>query len=196
MSDELVRRMTAGERREQILHVALSVFAAGGYIGTTTDQVARAAGVSQPYVVRLFGGKQQLFAEVYVRASNRVVEALAAVEPGPDATREMGEAYVGLLADRDLLLLLLHGFASGSEPEIGRLARHTLSEAFRLYRERTGEGENEARVFVAHGMLINVLLAVGAPEHAGEDAALDALTVCTFGSGLPAALAGAAGVAR
>ena len=196
MSDELVRRMTAGERREQILHVALRVFAAGGYIGTTTDQVARAAGVSQPYVVRLFGGKQQLFAEVYARASQRVVEALAAVGPGPDAKREMGEAYVGLLADRDLLLLLLHGFASGSEPEIGRLARHTLSEAFRLYRERTGQDEDEARVFVAHGMLINVMLAVGAPEHAGEDAALDALTLCTFGSGLPAALAGAAGLAR
>ncbi|RYV52520.1 TetR/AcrR family transcriptional regulator [Pengzhenrongella frigida] len=183
--------MTAGERREQILRAALTVFAAGGYSGTTTDQVARAARVSQPYVVRLFGGKQQLFAEVYERASRRVLEALAAVAPGPEATREMGEAYVGLLADRDLLLLLLHGFAAGSEPEIGRLARHTLGESYRLYRERTGEGEDEARVFVAHGMLINVMLAVGAPEHAGEDLALDALTVCTFGSGLPVALAGA-----
>lgn len=191
-----MRRMTASERREQILRVALGVFAAGGYIGTTTDQVARAAGVSQPYVVRLFGGKQQLFAEVYTRTSDRVIETLASVAPGPDAKHEMGEAYVGLLADRDLLLLLLHGFASGSDPEIGRLARHTLGEVFRLYRERTGEGEDEARVFVAHGMLINVMLAVGAPEHAGEDAALDALTVCTFGAGLPAALAGAAGIAR
>ena len=188
--------MTAGERREQILHVALTAFAANGYIGTTTDQVARAAGVSQPYVVRLFGGKQQLFSEVYARASHRVVEVLAAVEPGPEAKHEMGEAYVSLLADRDLLLLLLHGFAAGSEPEIGRLARHTLSEAFRLYRERTGEDEDSARIFVAHGMLINVLLAVGAPEHGGEDPALDALTLCTFGSGLAAALAGAGAEAR
>jgi hypothetical protein len=108
----------------------------------------------------------------------------------------MGEAYVSLLADRDLLLLLLHGFAAGSEPEIGRLARHTLSEAFRLYRDRTGEDEDSARIFVAHGMLINVLLAVGAPEHGGEDPALDALTLCTFGSGLAAARAGAGAEAR
>ncbi len=179
--------MTASERREQILHAALTVFADGGYAGTTTDQVAREAGVSQPYVVRLFGGKQQLFAELYSRASSRVVAALAAVEPGPNAKQEMGEAYIGLLADRNLLLLLMHGFAAGSEPEIGRLARYTLSEAFRLYVERTGEGPDEARVFVAHGMLINVLLAVNATEHLSENAALDALAECTFGSALAAA---------
>lgn len=183
--------MTANERREQILKAALTVFADGGYAGTTTDQVAREAGVSQPYVVRLFGGKKQLFAEVYSRASHRIVAALAAVEPGPDAKQEMGEAYIGLLADRNLLLLLMHGFAAGSEPEIGRLARWTLSEVFRLYLERTGEGPDEARIFVAHGMLINVLLAVNATEHVSESSALDALAVCTFGSALAAAQAGA-----
>ncbi|HEX7537399.1 MAG TPA: TetR/AcrR family transcriptional regulator [Dermatophilaceae bacterium] len=191
MSLEPERRMTANERREQILKAALTVFADGGYAGTTTDQVAREAGVSQPYVVRLFGGKKQLFAEVYSRASRRVIAALDAVVPGPDAKREMGQAYVGLLADRDLLLLLMHGFAAGSEPEIGRLARWTLSEVFRLYLERTGEGPDEARIFVAHGMLINVLLAVNATEHVSESSALDALAVCTFGSALAAAQAGA-----
>ena len=191
MNVELERRMTASERREQILQAALTVFADGGYAGTTTDQVAREAGVSQPYVVRLFGGKQPLFAVVYSRASARVVAALAAVAPGPDAKQEMGEAYIGLLADRNLLLLLMHGFAAGSEPEIGRLARWTLSEAFRLYVERTGEGPDEARIFVAHGMLINVLLAVNATEHLSENPALDALAVCTFGNALAAAKTGA-----
>jgi AcrR family transcriptional regulator len=194
MSVELERRMTANERREQILKAALTVFADGGYAGTTTDQVAREAGVSQPYVVRLFGGKKQLFAEVYSRASHRIVAAIAAVEPGPDAKQEMGEAYIGLLADRNLLLLLMHGFAAGSEPEIGRLARWTLSEVFRLYLERTGEGPDEARVFVAHGMLINVLLTVNATEHLSESPALDALAVCTFGGALAAAQAGAGAV--
>lgn len=183
--------MTADERREQILQAALIVFAEGGYAGTSTDQVARQAGVSQPYVVRLFGGKQQLFAAVYGRASARIVAALAAVEPGPDAKAQMGDAYIGLLADRSLLLLLMHGFAAGSEPEIGRLARWTLGEAFRLYLERTGEGPDEARNFVAHGMLINVLLAVNATEHLSENPALDALASCTFGGALAAVKAGA-----
>jgi len=191
MNVELDRRMTANERREQILKAALIVFAEGGYAGTTTDQIARQAGVSQPYVVRLFGGKRPLFTEVYSRASSLVVAALAAVAPGPDAKQKMGDAYIGLLADRNLLLLLMHGFTAASDPEVGRLARWTLSEVFRLYVERTGEGPDEARIFVAHGMLINVLLAVNATEHAGESPALDALALCTFGGALASVHAGA-----
>src|SRR5659263_777497 len=64
-------RMTGEARREQILSAALPAFAEGGYAGTTTDQVARAAGVSQPYVVRLFGSKKQLFLELYQQVSAR-----------------------------------------------------------------------------------------------------------------------------
>ena len=59
----------------------------------------------------------------------------------------MADSYIGLLADRNLLLLLMHGFTAASEPEIGRLVRWTLSEVFRLYLERTGEGPDEARIF-------------------------------------------------
>src|SRR4051794_17795486 len=169
------RRMSGDARRDQILQAALAVFAQGGYTGTSTDQVARAAGVSQPYVVRLFGSKQELFAQVYAYASQQVLDALSAVPAGPDAKHEMGQAYVRLLGDRDLLLVIMHGFIAGADPKVGHIARSTLAEAFRLHRERTGATEEEARVFVAHGMLINVLMASGAPLHLGEDPDLDAL---------------------
>jgi AcrR family transcriptional regulator len=186
------RRMSGEQRRDQILQAALKVFAAGGYAGTTTDQVARAAGVSQPYVVRLFGSKQELFAQVYAHASRRVLEALAAVPAGPDAAREMGQAYVDLLADRDLLMVTMHGFVAGADPAIGAVARQTLAEAFRLYRDRTGGSETEAREFVGQGMLINVLVATNAADHLGEDPAVDALTLCTMGTALETAAQGAA----
>jgi len=176
--------MSGEQRREQILGVALGVFAEGGYAASTTDQVARAAGVSQPYVVRMFGSKHELFAEVYRRACARVIDALGAVEPGPDAGEQMGQAYVDLLADRDLLLMMMHGFVAGADPEVGVIARRTLAEAYRLFRDRTGAGPEEARVFVAHGMLINVLIASGAPDHIGEDPDVDALTQCTMGDAL------------
>ena len=55
------RRMSSEERREQIVAAAIAVFGARGYEGTTTDDVARTAGVSQPYVVRLFRSKENLF---------------------------------------------------------------------------------------------------------------------------------------
>lgn len=179
------RRMTGEERREQILEAARGVFADGGYDGTTTDQVARAAGVSQPYVIRLFGSKQELFLQLYRQAAARVTDVLAAVPPGPDAGRAMGEAYAGLLTDRDELRLLMHGFMAGTDPQIGAIARHTLAEAFRLFGERTGAPDEVARDFVAQGMLINVLLATDAPRHAGEDRALDVLIACTLGGRLP-----------
>jgi AcrR family transcriptional regulator len=176
--------MSGEERRDQILRAALTVFAHGGYTGTSTDQVARAAGVSQPYVVRLFGSKAELFSQVYAHASQRVLEALASVPADAEAGQAMGQAYVQLVQDRDLLMVLMHGFVAGADPEIGTIARHTLGEAFRLYRERTGGSEEDARVFVAHGMLINVLVATQAPQHVGDDADVDALTLCTMGDKL------------
>jgi AcrR family transcriptional regulator len=180
--------MSGEQRREQILAAALAVFAAGGYDGTTTDQVARAAGVSQPYVVRLFGSKQQLFLELYRSVTDRVLEAMAAVEPGPDAAARVGRAYIALMADRDLLRVLMHGFIAGDE-EIGTLARHTLGEVFRMFRVQVAdeveqgpdedeEADEAARRFVADGMLINVLLAVDAFGHQGDDPGLDALLQC------------------
>jgi AcrR family transcriptional regulator len=184
-------RMSGEQRREQILAAALAVFAAGGYDGTTTDQVARAAGVSQPYVVRLFGSKQQLFLELYRSVTDRVLEAVAAVEPGPDAAARVGRAYIDLMADRDLLRVLMHGFIAG-DGEIGTQARRTLGEVFRMFRvqvadevvqdpaegEAAQEADEAARRFVADGMLINVLLAVDAFGHQGDDPGLDALLLC------------------
>jgi AcrR family transcriptional regulator len=184
-------RMRSPERREQILAAAKSVFAEGGY-QATTDQVARAAGVSQPYVVRLFGSKRDLFLAVYREAADAVVRALASVPAGPDAGDRMGEAYVRLLEDRNLLRVLMHGFIAGADEEVGRLARHTLGEAYRLFTERAGGTPDEARRFVAFGMLINVLLATDAPEHPGEDRGMDDLVQCAVlgVDGLDAALRG------
>ena len=76
--------MTGAERREQILAAARRVFGEGGY-AASTDEVARAAGVSQPYVVRLFGSKRELFLETYRQASEQVLATLGSVPAGPEA---------------------------------------------------------------------------------------------------------------
>ena len=170
-------RMSGTQRRAEILVAARKVFADRGY-AASTDEVARAAGVSQPYVVRLFGTKRELFVEAYREAATEILAALGSVPAGPDAGALMADAYVGLLEDRNLLRLSMHGFLAGADDEVGQIARHTLGEAFRLFRERTGSDEDTARLFVAQGMLINVLLAVDAPAHQGEDAGLDALVIC------------------
>jgi AcrR family transcriptional regulator len=176
-------RMSGEQRREQILAAALPAFAEGGYAGTSTDQVARAAGVSQPYVIRLFGSKQQLFLDLYRAVCARVLDVMGAVEPGPGAADRAGRAYVSLMADRDLLRVLMHGFTVAADPEIGDTARRTLGQVFALFRERVeapdGPAADEAaRRFVADGMLINVLLSADSFRHAHEDPGLDALLSC------------------
>ncbi len=172
-------RMRSGERRDQILAAARTVFAEGGY-QATTDQVARAAGVSQPYVVRLFGSKRDLFLAVYRDTADRVLAAFRAIPPGPEAGLQMGAAYVQLVADRDLLRILMQAFLAGTDEEVGRIARHTLGEVHRMFVERTGGTAEDGRAFVATGMLINVLLAVDAPAHRGEDTSTDSLLTCVL----------------
>ena len=160
--------MPAEARRALILEAATRAFAAGGYAGTSTDAVAKEAGVSQPYVVRMFGTKLELFLAVYWRACERIEQAFRGVlEERPfDPTSEedqdrMGLAYTGLLADSDFLHVLMHGFSASAVPEIGVASRDGMGRIFTTLR-KTGWSDEQVRDFIAFGMLLNVLLSIGA----------------------------------
>jgi AcrR family transcriptional regulator len=183
-------RMSAEERRELVLAAATRAFAHSGYAGTSTDAVAREAGVSQPYVVRLFGSKLDLFLEVFERSVGRIKAAFDEVlDAGPfdpdseDDKARMGLAYTELLRDHDLLLVMMHGFSSGGVPEIAAAARRCMGAVFATIR-RTGWDDEQARDFVAYGMLLNVMISMRAPEHLEDGDPLTALTVCAFGDAL------------
>ena len=70
-------RQTAEERRSAVLGAATHEFARKGLYGTSTDDIARAAGISQPYLFRLFGSKQGL----YLAAYQHCVDEVAPVDP-------------------------------------------------------------------------------------------------------------------
>jgi AcrR family transcriptional regulator len=180
-------RMRGEERRTLVLDAATRCFGRTGFAGTSTDAVAREAGVSQPYVVRIFGTKQALFLEVFDRAAARIRDAFAAViEEGDfDPTDEedqarLGAAYTDLLEDRELMLVLLHGFAAGDNDEIGQRARASMDEIAALLRSG-GMTAEQVRDFVAQGMLLTVLMAMRAPEHMSEHGNLQQLVTCAFG---------------
>ena len=61
MNAATTTRKTAEERREEILAAALEEFGEHGLDGTSTDTIARKAGISQPYLFRLFGSKKELY---------------------------------------------------------------------------------------------------------------------------------------
>ncbi|MET9030682.1 TetR/AcrR family transcriptional regulator [Nocardia sp. NPDC004168] len=167
-------RMTASERGEQVLRAAVSAFAECGYAATRTDEIARRAGVSQPYVIRLFGTKQNLFRAAQHRVCDRIEEifraarAEASPEAAPDeALAALATGYSVFLAERELLQLLLHGFAASADPEIGDQVRARFGGIYHLIRELTGAPETEARRFLSTGMLLTVMSAM---RVAGPDA--------------------------
>src|SRR6266436_3605970 len=65
------QRMPATERREAVLAAAVTEFAARGLAGTSTEDVARRAGISQPYLFRLFPTKKALFLALVERCFHR-----------------------------------------------------------------------------------------------------------------------------
>ena len=111
------RRQTAAERRAAVLAAAITEFARAGYAGTSTEAIAARAGISQPYLFRLFGTKKDLFIATYDRVGERIVAAMTAAAEGlegEEAIHAMGEAYVQLLQDPDLLQVQMHGFAAAT----------------------------------------------------------------------------------
>ncbi|TWD82053.1 TetR family transcriptional regulator [Kribbella amoyensis] len=153
-------RLTAAERGEEVLRAAVQAFGASGYAGTKTDEIARLAGVSQPYVIRLFGTKQQLFLATVERVCERIGDAFRAAAAERADLESLGDAYNRLMTERELLVVLLHGFAASAEPAIGELVRARFGEIYRLVRDLTGASPEEAREFLATGMLLTVMAAM------------------------------------
>lgn len=166
-------RHTADERRDEIVDAAIIEFAGGGLSATSTEDIARRAGVSQPYVFRLFGTKHELFMAVIGRMYEKISIAFdeAARHPAPDAPAgvnptlmAMGHAYGDLVADRNLLRLQLHGFAACDDPEIRAFVREGFAALTQQVARLSGVPAVELRTFFAEGMLMNVAAAMGFTE--------------------------------
>ena len=72
------KRKSAEERREAVLDAALVEFAQHGLHGGSTEAIAAKAGISQPYVFRLFGTKKELFIAVINRCFRETLDAVPA----------------------------------------------------------------------------------------------------------------------
>ncbi|MER7750523.1 TetR/AcrR family transcriptional regulator [Kitasatospora sp. NPDC097643] len=168
-------RMSAEERRESVIRAAMIEFARGGYRGTSTEAIARRVGVSQPYLFRLFPGKQAIFtaaAERCIEETWRVFDEASEGLTGEAAAEAMSEAYMGLVEDREQLMMQMQLYVSvfasrvAGEDEIGEAARQSWERLFERVRERIGGDVNGTTEFFAYGMLINTLVALGFPrEH-------------------------------
>src|SRR5690349_24775256 len=88
-------RKSATERRDEILEAALVEFAARGLDGGSTETIAKAVGISQPYVFRLFGTKKQLFIATVERCLRGTLEMMHTASDRKSVVRERGESGGG-----------------------------------------------------------------------------------------------------
>ena len=173
MSAVPVRRKSADERREDILNVAIAMFAEGGYAGTSTEAIARDAGISHPYLFRLFRTKKELFLACNDRACEKILAVFrrAAAAPHPEGPlKAMGEAYVrDLLTDRHALLMLMQGYAAVSDPEIREHVRRKYGEVIAAVAELSGAPAEEVWTFFSTGMHLNIITALDLGAIADEN---------------------------
>lgn len=159
--------MSAGERREVVLEAALAEFSARGLAGTSTEDVAARAGISQPYLFRLFPTKKALFLALIERCFQRVEETFTSAAEGLDgeqAMEAMAGAYHGLLEDRTLLLQQLQAYAACEDPEIRATTRDGYARLWSVVERLTGLPFQQVVEFFAMGMLMTVAAAMDLPS--------------------------------
>ncbi|BFH59960.1 TetR/AcrR family transcriptional regulator [Paenibacillus azoreducens] len=157
-------------RRDQIIDAAVASFAEHGYYKTTTANVAKAAGVTQPYVFHFFKSKEDLFIAVLERAKGKIEEAFVNVEAPPEQLVEvMGRAFGQLMkTHRDEMLVTMQAFTT-SEPGIRAIVRNhftSIHQTVILRFERSGipNAKFAASMFIGSGLIITMSEVLEAPE--------------------------------
>ena len=114
-------RLPAGERREQILEVAVAGVRQHGFHGTSMNEVAEAAGVTKPVLYQHFDSKQDLYLALLDEVGNRMLTAITKATAGASsgkAQTELGfQAYFRWVADDHDAFLLLFATQANRDAE-------------------------------------------------------------------------------
>jgi AcrR family transcriptional regulator len=175
-------RKTAEERRTQVLDAALEVFAEHGLSGASTDEIARKAGISQPYLFRLFHTKKELFiasTERCLRETLETFQRAAEGKSGEEALEAMGKAYGELIrSNPNRLRGQMQSYAACDDPEICAVVRKGYGEIVDYVERASGVDPERLSMFFARGMLINVVASMDLLD-AEEPWAKKLLAFCT-----------------
>ena len=158
-------RKTADERREAVLEAALTEFAEHGYSGASTDVIARAAGISQPYLFRLFGTKRELFIASVERCLGARTSSFRAASEGlsgEEALAAIGQAYGEMIAERPAPAPRADAGLRGLRRRRDRARSCSAASAgSSSWSRRRAWRRERVTVFFAYGMLINVMASMG-----------------------------------
>ncbi|MGD9998540.1 MAG: TetR/AcrR family transcriptional regulator [Ilumatobacteraceae bacterium] len=151
-------RLPAGERRDQILEVAVQVFARRGYHGTSMNDVADAAGVTKPVLYQHFESKQALYLalidDVGDRMSTAIAKATAGAVNGKTQTELGFQAYFRWVAeDHDAFLLLFATQANRDAAATRAIRKITDDAAAAIAPLIAVDIDREQQRTLAHGLV-------------------------------------------
>lgn len=160
----------AQNRKEQILKAAAELFAEKGYYKTTTADVARAVGVTQPYVFHFFKTKEELYLAVLQRAYEQVIYAFSNVDAPADLLeKSMGRAFNDLLKhSRNEILLVVMAYTIPEET-----IRECVKSHYDVVYERVKQRFIDAGIadpdfktseFLGHGLIISMAEVLEMPK--------------------------------
>ncbi len=149
-------RLSAEERRQEILAAAKSVFGRAGYHGATTREIAAAAGISEALLYQHFSGKQQLFTELVVGAARDLARRLLEARSAPDPLRASVAAYLDFVEAEGSCYRVFFRQVVSAEPAFQRLFQELWDHFIRLLQDGVVAGKLRAHALA--GMMHELAL--------------------------------------
>jgi AcrR family transcriptional regulator len=166
------RRHTAEERRRLVIDAARAEFVALGLFGATGEAIAYRAGISHPYLLRLFGSKRELFLAVVDHVFDELIGLLRSTA---EATRSDGSAEAleaelrGALLTEDRSLALLQFCTACSDDDVRPTVRRRFADFYEELERASGASEDQIRDLLARLLLAGAAQAMRLPEAAGRE---------------------------
>lgn len=167
------KRRTADERREDVLRAAVQEFGSFGYSGGSTERIAAAAEISQPYVLRLFGSKLKLFVATLAHVCETIEATWAqALEKQPatgwDALMVIGASYASGTDIEQRFRVIMQGVAAAGTPEIEAEINASMDRLWSWVEQNTGADYSEIQRFWAFGMMQTMGVSMNAPRYMAD----------------------------
>jgi AcrR family transcriptional regulator len=159
-------RMTGRERREQLVQVGRTLFAAKGFAGTSIEEIAAHANVSKPVVYEHFGGKEGLYAVVVDREManllDRLTSALSAGHPRELAEQSALALLTYIEEETDGFHILSRDSSAGSTGAFSSLLNEIANQVeYVLVREFGRRGLNTEHAAMYAQMLVGMVALTG-----------------------------------
>jgi AcrR family transcriptional regulator len=145
-------RMAAADRRRHLVETAIRLFTEGSYRGTTTAEIARAAGVSEPILYRHFASKRDLYLaaleDVWAKTRESWEKKLEAATDACDAIEAIGKGHVSVRSPKlQLAELWVQALGEASEdPELKRHLRGHMREVHDFVADLIRRGQEQGAI--------------------------------------------------